>query len=57
MIRLFAAMASRPMMSWKGSCRASSGLPGARWRPLESLHLTLRFFGEISETTAEDLAS
>src|SRR6185312_520623 len=32
-----------------------SGLPGARWRPLESLHVTLRFFGEIDERAADDL--
>jgi 2'-5' RNA ligase len=31
------------------------GVPGAKWRPRENLHLTLRFFGEVQETVAEDL--
>jgi 2'-5' RNA ligase len=30
-------------------------LEGARWRPLEALHITLRFFGEVAETVADDL--
>jgi RNA 2',3'-cyclic 3'-phosphodiesterase len=30
-------------------------VPGAAWRPLETLHITLRFFGEIDEATARDL--
>ncbi|MGD2131901.1 MAG: RNA 2',3'-cyclic phosphodiesterase [Maricaulaceae bacterium] len=31
------------------------GVAGAKWRPPEALHLTLRFFGEIDERAAEDL--
>lgn len=31
------------------------GVPGARWRPAANFHITLRFFGEISEDVAEDL--
>jgi RNA 2',3'-cyclic 3'-phosphodiesterase len=31
------------------------GVPGARWRPRENLHLTLRFFGEVPEDIADDL--
>jgi 2'-5' RNA ligase len=31
------------------------GVPGARWSPRENLHLTLRFFDEISEPQADDL--
>lgn len=31
------------------------GVPGAKWRPRENLHVTLRFFGEVSEDAAEDL--
>ena len=31
------------------------GVGGAKWRPRENLHLTLRFFGELSEPVAEDL--
>jgi 2'-5' RNA ligase len=28
-------------------------LPGARWVPVEQLHLTLRFIGEVADTTLE----
>lgn len=31
------------------------GVPGAKWRPRENLHLTLRFFGEVAEPVAEDI--
>lgn len=31
------------------------GVPGATWRPRENLHLTLRFFGEMTEPTVDDL--
>ncbi|MBI1251412.1 MAG: RNA 2',3'-cyclic phosphodiesterase [Alphaproteobacteria bacterium] len=31
------------------------GVPGAKWRPRENLHLTLRFFGEVHERIAEDI--
>ncbi len=54
MIRLFAAVAI-PEEIGEGLARRQQGLPGARWRPLESLHLTLRFFGELSEDKADDL--
>ena len=37
--------------------RRQSGLPGARWRPLEALHVTLAFYGEMDERRADDLAS
>ena len=30
-------------------------LDGADWRPPEALHITLRFFGEVAENTADDL--
>lgn len=30
-------------------------VPGAKWRPRENLHLTLRFFGEIAEPVAEEI--
>lgn len=30
-------------------------VPGAKWRPRENLHLTLRFFGEVAEPTAEQI--
>jgi RNA 2',3'-cyclic 3'-phosphodiesterase len=54
MIRLFAAIAIPPQIG-EGLIRRQQGLPGARWRPLEALHLTLRFFGEIAESLADDL--
>lgn len=31
------------------------GVPGAKWRPRENLHLTLRFFGEVQEPVADDI--
>ena len=31
------------------------GVPGAKWRARENLHLTLRFFDEVQEPVAEDL--
>lgn len=54
MIRLFAAV---PIMGEiaQGLAGRQSGLPGARWRPVETLHITLRFFGEVSERVADDL--
>ena len=54
MIRLFAAVAVPPEIG-EGLARCQQGLPGARWRPLEALHITLRFFGEIPEPVATDL--
>lgn len=30
-------------------------LEGANWRPPEALHITLRFFGEVAENTADDI--
>jgi 2'-5' RNA ligase len=54
MIRLFAAMAI-PQEIAEGLARRQQGLPGARWRPAEALHVTLRFFGEVSEAVADDL--
>lgn len=54
MIRLFAAIAIPPEIG-EGLVRRQQGLPGARWRPTEAFHITLRFFGEIAEHVAEDL--
>jgi len=33
------------------------GVPGAKWRPRENLHLTLRFFGEVAEPVADEIDS
>ena len=54
MIRLFAAL---PVPDDIGHALQSrqQGLPGARWRPLEALHVTLRFFGDLREDVADDL--
>ena len=54
MIRLFAAIPAPPEIA-EGLKRRQQGLPGARWRPAEHLHVTLRFFGEVSEPVAADL--
>ncbi len=54
MIRLFAAVAI-PEDIREALVRRQNGLPGARWRPPESFHITLRFVGEVAETVADDL--
>jgi len=54
MIRLFAALTPPPPIGL-ALAEHQQGLPGARWRPLESLHVTLRFFGDIAEPVAADL--
>jgi len=56
MIRLFAALAIPEDIAEHLAGR-QSGLPDARWRPAETLHITLRFFGDIAEDRAEDLAT
>ena len=54
MIRLFAAIAI-PEDIGDGLIRRQQGLPGARWRPIDAFHITLRFVGEVKESVAEDL--
>ena len=54
MIRLFAALAV-PDDIGEALMRRQQGVPGARWRPLEALHVTLRFFGDLREDIADDL--
>ena len=54
MIRLFAAIEVPEPVS-RDLARLQTGLPRAKWRPLEALHITLRFFGEIDERRADDL--
>lgn len=54
MIRLFAAIeVPEPLAEKLASMQ--SGLPGVRWRPLEALHVTLGFFGEMDRPRADDL--
>ncbi len=51
MIRLFVGIPLPPSLRRQlGSFAA--GIPNARWTPEENLHLTLRFIGEVDETTA-----
>jgi 2'-5' RNA ligase len=54
MIRLFAAVEIPPPIA-ETLTRRQQGLPGARWRPQEALHLTLAFYGEIREEAAAEL--
>jgi len=54
MIRLFAAL-QVPFSLAEGLTRRQVGVPGARWRPTDALHITLRFFGEVNEPVAADL--
>lgn len=54
MIRLFAALAVPEDIGTTLVSR-QTGIEGARWRPLDALHVTLRFFGEIREDVARDL--
>jgi len=54
MLRLFAALEVPPDIA-EGLQGRQHGLPGARWRPLETLHITLRFFGAVREDQADDL--
>lgn len=54
MIRLFAALSIPPEIGRALQGR-QTGIDGARWRPLEALHVTLRFYGEIREDVARDL--
>ena len=53
-MRLFAALPV-PEEIGEGLARRQQGLPGARWRPLDALHITLRFFGEVDRRVAADL--
>jgi 2'-5' RNA ligase len=54
MIRLFAAL-EVPFDIAEALVALQTGVPDARWRPTEALHVTLRFFGEVSEPMAEDI--
>jgi 2'-5' RNA ligase len=54
MLRLFAALELPPDVAEDLSHR-QQGIPGARWRPLDTLHITLRFFGETPEPVAAEL--
>ncbi len=53
-MRLFVAL-SLPADLRERLCGLCSGLPGARWVAPESMHLTLRFIGEVDGRDAEDI--
>ena len=55
-LRLFAAL-SIPDHIAERLLPLMKGVGGAKWRPRENLHLTLRFFGELTEPVAEYLDS
>jgi 2'-5' RNA ligase len=54
MIRLFAAV-SVPDDIAQALIPLQAGVEGARWRPVEAFHITLRFFGDIAENLADDV--
>jgi 2'-5' RNA ligase len=56
MIRLFAAL-DLPLRLRERLIALGGGLPGARWVPEDNLHLTLRFIGEVPESSFDDIAA
>lgn len=54
-LRLFAALAL-PDAAAKPLLAIQDKVPGAKWRPRENLHLTLRFYGEVQEPVGNDIA-
>ncbi|WP_297507694.1 RNA 2',3'-cyclic phosphodiesterase [uncultured Caulobacter sp.] len=54
MIRLFTAIAIPPEIG-QGLVSRQHGIEGARWRPIEAFHITLRFVGDVQEPVADDL--
>lgn len=53
-LRLFAAIALPDDVAAQAMAQMR-GVPGAKWRPRENLHLTLRFFGDVAEPVAEEI--
>lgn len=54
MIRLFVAL-DFPADVRGRLAGLGGGVPGARWTEADSLHLTLRFIGEVADDTAADI--
>ena len=54
MIRLFTAVAV-PAEIGEHLLPRQHGVDGARWRPREAFHVTLKFLGDVQETVAADL--
>ncbi len=53
-VRLFAAIAIPDDIAER-LLALQKGVPGAKWRPRENLHLTLRFFGDVAEPVADEI--
>lgn len=53
-IRLFAALPIPDDIAERLTA-LMRGVPGAKWRPRENLHITLRFFGETLEPVADEI--
>lgn len=53
-LRLFAAL-DLPDEIAERLIALMKSVPGAKWRPRENLHLTLRFFGEVREPVADEI--
>ncbi len=53
-IRLFAAIPLPPDVG-EVLAQRQSHVQAAAWRPLEALHITLRFFGEVPEPAIQDI--
>jgi 2'-5' RNA ligase len=56
MIRLFCAI-ELPDGLRDRLIALGGGMPGARWVPEENLHVTLRFIGEVPESSFDDIAA
>ena len=54
MIRLFVALEIPPGLRER-LVLLQGGVPGARWMTTDQLHLTLRFIGDVPESTARDV--
>ena len=54
MIRLFVGLPLPEQVSARLALMAG-GIPGARWTEVRNLHVTLRFVGEVDETTAAEI--
>ena len=54
MIRLFTAIAI-PRDLAEDLVPRQYAIEGAKWRPVEAFHITLRFIGDVAEPVAADL--
>ena len=56
MIRLFVAL-TIPDLQADALMMLETGMRGARWRPRDNYHLTLKFIGEVDYSLADDIHS